>query len=78
MKSIYAQAVVMLPASDIDHHESDLYLRKTPASEKLVAQYSYRNIVTTFRCAIEHDVWYEIPFAYDPFWEERRRSNVRL
>lgn len=74
MTSIYSQAVNALPASDIDHHESDLYIRKTPTSEKLIAQYPYQNIVNTFRCAIEHDVWYEIPFAYDPFWEERSRK----
>ncbi len=74
MKSIYQKAIKTLPAKDIDHHESDLYLRKTAKSIKLISEYEFKNNVSWFRCAIEHDIWYEIPFAYDPFWEGRTRQ----
>lgn len=70
--SIYEQAVATLPASDIDHHESDLYLRKTPESAKLIEGYTFKQNITTFIDGIEGVVWYEIPFAYDPFWNERK------
>lgn len=70
--SIYEQAVATLPATDIDHHESDLYLRKTSLSTKLVDEYRFKQNVSTFRDGIENDIWYEIPFAYDPFWAKRR------
>lgn len=72
MKSIYQKAVEALPHQDIDHHESDLYLRKTSESERLIMEYKFRSNVTVFRDAIENALWYEIPFAYDPFWENRR------
>lgn len=70
-KSIYRQALERLPKTDIDHYESDLYLRKSPASVALIANYEYKNIVSWFKDAIENGIWYEIPFAYDPFWENR-------
>lgn len=71
MKNIYKTAVATLPAKDIDHHESDLYIRKTPAADLIIEEYEYKNIVSVFRDAIENVLWYEIPFAYDPFWERR-------
>jgi hypothetical protein len=64
--SIYDKAVSNLPARDIDHHRSDLYLRVTPASTVLVNEYEFKNQVTTFKDNIEHVLWYDIPFAY-PF-----------
>lgn len=73
-KSIYQRANEALPAQDIDHHESDLYLRKTPAADAIIAGYEYKNNVSVFRDAIEHALWYEIPFAYDPFWQGRARK----
>ena len=30
--TIYAAAVAALPACDIDHHASDLYIKRTPAA----------------------------------------------
>ena len=73
-RSIYKVAVESLPARDIDHHESDLYLRKTPATTAIIAGYEYKNNVSVFRDAIENALWYEIPFAYDPFWNGRVRK----
>ena len=53
-----------LSPQDIDHHCSDLYIRKTGVLEKLIKQYEYKNFVKVFRDNIEHTLWYEIPFAY--------------
>ena len=46
---IYAAAVLELPARDIDHHNSDLYLKHTPASVALLERLENRVLLTTFR-----------------------------
>lgn len=62
--TVYAAAVERLPACDIDHYCSDLYLRVTPASEQLRNRYQYRSMVSVFRDNIEGVLWYEFPFCY--------------
>ncbi len=37
--TFYDEAVRRLPAAHIDHHESDLYIKVTPDSMKLVEEY---------------------------------------
>jgi len=66
-------AMKTLPAEDIDHHESDLYIRKTPESTALINKMQYKDcgLLTTFRDQIEGDIWYELPFCYSGFWQER-------
>ncbi len=75
--TLYEKAVATLPAKDIDHHCSDLYIRKTSASDALIREYEEMGkknpgttmTVTVFRDNIDHVLWYEIPFAYDPHWK---------
>ena len=64
MKNIYEIALKLMDSKDIDHHESDLYLRKNSVSDKLVKEYDYPKQVTLFRDNIEHELWYEIPCTY--------------
>lgn len=71
MRDIYEKAIEILSPNDIDHHESDLYLRKTLKSEKLINEYEFINLVSVFRDNIDNELWYEIPFAYSPYWERR-------
>ena len=68
--SIYNEAVKIMSPEQIDGHESDLYLMVTPESKKLVADYEYKFSVKTFVSAIApHVLWYDIPFAYAPYWD---------
>ena len=67
--TIHAVAVAALPARDIDHHNSDLYLRVTQESTALIARFQYRHTVTTFVDNIDHVLWYDLPFCFTPFWE---------
>lgn len=55
-----------LDPEDWDHHMSDLYLRKTPETTRIISQLrpDLRTNVTTFRDQIDDDLWYEIPFMY--------------
>ena len=62
--NILELAQQQMKPEEIDHHQSDLYLKKTPISDKLIANYRWKNSVTTFRDNIDNELWYEIPFAY--------------
>lgn len=64
--TIFEAACEALPAYDIDHHESDLYLRVTATSKALISRFQYKHMVKTFTDQIDGVLWYELPFCYDP------------
>lgn len=47
---------------------SDLQCKVTEATEDVIERYAYKHLVTTFHSAIDRTLWYEIPFAYTPWW----------
>lgn len=53
-----------MPADQIGHWCSDLYVKVTPFSQNVISNYEYKNIVTVFRDQITGALWYEIPFCY--------------
>ncbi len=53
-----------LPEKDIDHWQSDLYVRMTLASREIIDRYEFKNLVSAFIDQIDHVQWYEIPFAW--------------
>lgn len=55
----------------LDNHASDLYAEVTPISAAIVATYEHRPQVTTFRSAIDGRLWFDLPFAYQPYWQGR-------
>ena len=63
---IHAAIAEVLKPEEIGHWYSDLYCKVTPASRAIIDQYEYRHFVTTFIDNIGHDLWYEIPFCYNP------------
>lgn len=66
--TIYAAAVATLPACDIDHHASDLYLKRTPAAVTLVDRLNNKALLSVFRDC-DGVAWYELPFCFAPYWE---------
>lgn len=54
-----------------DHHESDLYAKVTPESRGIINDYKFKCNVTTFYSQIDHELWFEIPFEFDPFWDNK-------
>ena len=64
MLNICEKAFAKLPPEEIDHYESDLYIKVTAASRELIAEYDYKNLVTVFIDNIDRVPWYEIPFAW--------------
>ena len=77
MTDIYERAVREMDAKDIAHWQSDLYLRRNAISEKLISEYKFKANVKQFRDQIDHVIWYDIPFAYTPYWEERGQKNKK-
>lgn len=57
----------------VDSHESDLYALKNDASMAIVENYEFKSNVDVFRSLVDGKLWYDIPFAYDPFWEKKAR-----
>ena len=72
-KTIYDLAVEKMDSKDINNHCSDLYLRKTDISTALVNDYEFKNQVSTFKDLVDHVLWYEIPFAYYPYFTKEGR-----
>lgn len=64
MKNICELAFERMQKEDIDHHESDLYLRVNHTSSELINEYDYKWMVTKFIDNIDHVLWYEVPFAW--------------
>jgi hypothetical protein len=52
-----------------DHHESDLYVRDTPAARALIAKHGKKG--SGFTSQINRKQWLDVPFAYDPFWAKK-------
>ena len=69
---IYAAAVAVLLAADIDHHNSDLYLKRTPAAVALVNRLENKSLVSVFRDP-SGVPWYDLPFCFTPYWENPRK-----
>jgi hypothetical protein len=57
----------------LDSHESDLYAKVTPASRAIVNRWRHARTVTIFTSQIDGARWFDIPFAYLPFWERVQR-----
>lgn len=73
-KTLLYKARELMKPEEIDtQHESgsDLYLKVTPISTALIEQYDWKQNVKKFRDNINHEPWYEIPFANCDWWEER-------
>lgn len=62
---------VLKAGIEVGSHYSDLYVKVTPVSTEIVNQYEYKKNVTTFVSQIDGTLWYDIPFAYDGFFESK-------
>jgi hypothetical protein len=67
----FYHAVKHIPHSN---HESDLYLLACHEAHKLMQQYEKKGEV--FRSNVDSQYYYDIPFAYEPWWEARQPKQV--
>ena len=56
---------------EFDNHESDLYIPANEVTTKLIDAYDFKQNVTKFRNESNGKQWYDIPFAYDTFWNNK-------
>lgn len=60
-----------------DHHESDLYVKATPEAQQILREYGHDR-PKVFMSNTDTGPWYDLPFAYEPFWNVvRRRAEAR-
>ena len=59
---------------EIDSWSSDLHVPVTTETTELVSRYEYKQNVTTFNSNIDGSLWYDVPFAYNPFWEDAEKA----
>jgi hypothetical protein len=68
---IYTQVVAAnIPLAN---HESDLYIPVTDETRALIAAYRFKENVTTFINNLDGKLWYDVPFAFLPYWEAKQR-----
>lgn len=65
--NIHSVCHIFLPKRDIgwDEYSSDLYIRVTEESKKIIAELQTKSLLSTFIHNIEHDQWYDLPFCKD-------------
>lgn len=71
--SVYRELVAA--GCEVDHHESDLYARATPRANAIIAAHAVNAV--RFASAIDGSPWWDLPFAYDPFWERAAARSDR-
>jgi hypothetical protein len=56
----------------LSNHESDLYFADTPASRAILARwFQQARLATRFENQIDGATWWDVPFAFLPWWEDR-------
>lgn len=62
----------------VAHYESDLYVKSDPLSRRVVREMVEAERITRHPCLFAatdgSGFWYELPFAYDPWWEEKLKK----
>jgi len=56
---------------EMDSHESDLYCLKTDETTAIIAKHD----VSSSMFYSEGKLWYDIPFAYQPFWDKKVKND---
>lgn len=69
-ESLYDE--IATSGAGFDSHYSDLYFPVTEQTTAILAKWpTHGKNAKTFICQISRKPWYDVPFAYLPYWEER-------
>ena len=55
---------------EVANHASDLYVPDTPEVRAILKKHNSKNH-STFRDNITGNIWLDVPFCYDPYWEAK-------
>lgn len=58
---------------ELDSHESDLYAKVGPESTRIIEESGHSS--SMFQSEVDGQMWYDLPFAYDPFWRAKQRTG---
>ena len=72
-KTFYQTLKGLMPASFLDHHESDLYVRDTPIARLVIRQFGRES--SAFTSKVDGQRWLDVPFAYEPFWDKKAKKR---
>lgn len=64
--TVHEIAALLLPSDHIDHHASDLYIKVTAQSKKIIERLQPKSLLSKFIDNIERVYWYDLPFCYNP------------
>jgi hypothetical protein len=71
MKTLYEEVIALkIPVCS---HYSDLYIPVNVETTELIKRHKAK--ATTFVHQGDQTLWYDIPFAYEPFWERKCTQN---
>lgn len=58
-----------------DNHESDLYFQWSGKAMRIAAEFPVQmRIATTFMSGRDGRLWVDVPFAFDPWWDGKKRE----
>lgn len=72
--SIYEE--LMVAGQPINSHYSDLYTPVNDVTKELVKKHKCR--ATIFINQTDGGWWYDIPFAYEPYWDCKQKKNLLI
>ena len=59
-----------------DSHESDLYIPVNANTRAILETHPHRSNVTVFRSQIDGQLWFDVPFAFSPWWEQHQQRSA--
>lgn len=68
MTSLYQELVNN--GVEISNWQSDLYCPKNAQTIPIVKKYEKEHYISTFKNLKDGLTWYDVAFAYDPYWEK--------
>lgn len=54
-----------------DSYRSDLYILASVEAKRLLKKHEVKPWPSTFVCNVDKRIYYDVPFAFDPYWESR-------
>ena len=65
---------------ELDSHYSDLYVKDSPQARAIIQRHMDKKarFPSLFISQIDGKPWFDIPFAFMPYWELRAKSAARI
>ncbi len=68
IRKVSLYQMLRMAGCELANHESDLYVKVSGKADCIIRGYNAH--ASMFRDDIDGEWWYDIPFAYEPFWDK--------